>query len=271
MINCLKLLAPFRSFKRSWQLLAAMTKRDIAARYRGSWLGIFWSLLTPLLLLGVYTFVFGVIFKARWPSSNGVDENFAALLFCGIITHALFAEVLTRAPKLIVENSNYVKRVVFPLDILSWIAVLTASFHFVIAFMILSIFVGIAGNGLSFYIFAVPLVLLSMALLLVGVCWIFSALGVYLRDLSYLASFLATALIFLSPVFYPLSAVPKGFALAMELNPLTFYIEAFRDLVVLHQWPNLASCMIAVSISLATFFLGYGLFRRVQPGFADVL
>jgi len=253
------------------ELLSAMTRREISGRYRGSWLGIFWSLLTPLLLLAVYTFVFGVIFQARWPESKGVDENFAALLFCGIIVHGLFAEMLTRSPRLIVENANYVKRVVFPLDILAWITVLTSAFHFLIAFLILTVFVVIAGNGLTWTFLLAPFAIFPLLLLMIGISWLLSALGVYLRDLSYVASFLATALIFLSPVFYPSSAVPDSFATAMNINPLTFYIETLRDLVVLGRLPEWPSCVIALCVSVLIFFSGFFFFQRVRPGFADVL
>lgn len=252
-------------------LIGAMTSREISGRYKGSWLGIFWSLLTPILLLIVYTFVFGVIFQARWPQSQGVDENFAAMLFCGIIVHALFAEVLTRAPKLIIENSNYVKRVIFPLEILSWITVFTSMFHFLVAFLILVVSVVLFGSGISWTILWLPLWLMAITLWMVGVAWLFSALGVYLRDLSYVAAFLATVLIFLSPVFYPASAVPEGFAKAMSINPLTFYIESLRDIVVLGQLPDAGECVTAGVISLVVFFLGFAFFQRVRPGFADVL
>lgn len=253
------------------QLVFAMTSREISARYKGSWLGIFWSLLTPILLLLVYTFVFGVIFQARWPQSHGVDENFTAMLFCGIIVHGVFAEVLTRAPKLIIENTNYVKRVIFPLEILSWISVLAALFHFLIAFVILVAFVVFYGNGITWLVLWLPVWMVGITLLMVGVAWFFSALGVYLRDLGYVAGFLAMVLIFLSPVFYPASAVPEGFAKVMTINPLTFYIESLRDLVVLGRLPEAAACIKAGVIALATFILGYAFFQRVRPGFADVL
>lgn len=253
------------------ELIGAMARREILGRYRGSWLGIFWSLLTPILLLGVYTFVFGIIFQARWPASQGVDQNFAALLFCGILIHGLFAEMLTRAPRLIVDNTNYVKRVVFPLDILAWIAAFTSVFHFFVAFLVLILFVLVFGDGLSWTLLAVPLLLSGLLLLIVGVAWLVSALGVYLRDLTYVANFLATALIFLSPVFYPSSSVPGGFAIAMNINPLTFYIEALRDLVVLGQLPSLSSTLIAVGVALTVFIAGFGFFQRVRSGFADVL
>lgn len=264
-------LNAFGNLWRHRHLVLVMTQREILGRYRGSWLGIFWSLLTPILLLGVYTFVFGVIFQARWPQSNGVDENFAALLFCGIIVHGFFAEILTRAPRLILDNANYVKKVVFPLDVLAWIASFTSAFHFVIAFLVLLVFVLVVGKGLTLTLLLLPLWLLCLLLMIMGFAWLFAGLGVYVRDLGYVANFLATALIFLSPVFYPLSAVPEAFATAMKINPLTFHIEALRDLVVLGQLPGLADSLLALTIALVIFFVGYAFFERVRPGFADVL
>lgn len=253
------------------ELVRAVTRREIQGKYRGSWLGALWSLLIPLSLLAIYTFVFGVIFKARWPSSDGVDQNFAALLFCGIIIHGLLAEVLTRSPRLVVENANYVKRVVFPLDILSWTITFSALFHFGISLAVLLAFTLIWGDGLFWTILLVPLILLPLILFLVGLSWLLGAMGVYLRDLQYVCSFLATALIFLSPVFYPMSAVPDGFAMAMRINPLTFYIDAMRDLIVLGQLPELSACVTAAALSVAMFIFGFWFFRRVRHGFADVL
>lgn len=266
-----KVRGAFGCILRHYSLIGAMTSREISGRYKGSWLGIFWSLLTPILLLIVYTFVFGLIFQARWPQSQGVDQNFAAMLFSGIIVHGVFAEVLTRAPKLIIDNTNYVKRVIFPLEILSWITVFSSIFHFLIAFLILVASVVLFGDGVTWAVLLVPLWLVSITLWMAGIAWFFSALGVYFRDLSYVAGFLATILIFLSPVFYPISAVPEGFAKVMSVNPLTFYIESLRGLVVLGQLPDLSKCLIAAVTSLAVFFMGYAFFQRVRPGFADVL
>lgn len=253
------------------QLVAAVTRREIQGKYRGSWLGALWSLLIPLSLLAIYTFVFGVIFQARWPSSNGLDENFAALLFCGIIIHGFFAEVMTRSPRLIVENSNYVKRVVFPLDILAWTTTFSALFHFCISLVILFGFVLLWANGLFWTILLVPVILLPLVILLIGLSWLLSSMGVYLRDLQYVCNFLATALIFLSPVFYPMSAVPDSFATAMRINPLTFYIDAMRDVVVLGVMPDWGAYTVALVIAVVIFILGYLFFNRVRHGFADVL
>lgn len=264
-------LAPLAQAWRFRELLWNMTKRELLARYRGSWLGILWTLITPLLLLLVYVFVFGVIFQARWPSSDGVDGNFTSQLFCGIIVHFALGEILSGSPRLIISNANYVKKVVFPLDLLSWVTVLNTLFHFAISFVVLLCFVQFAGEGISLSVFYAPLLLVVFFPFLLGLCWLLSALSVYVRDVTYVAGFLTTALLFLSPVFYPASAVPEGFAVIMGINPLTFYIEAFRDVAVLGQAPDWWATGKALLIALGVYLFGYWFFKRVERGFADVL
>ena len=274
MRNRLTPLALTKPFGRAYQfreLLEKMTKRAILARYRGSWLGIFWSLLTPLLLLLIYMFVFGVVFQTRWPQTGEGGGNFAPLLFCGIIVHLLFAEVLNTAPRLIVDNANYVKKVVFPLDILSWISLGTAAFHFLVALFILLVFVLFSNNGLSWTVlYVLPLTAIFLIHLL-GMSWLVSACGVYIRDISYVAGFISTAMVFISPVFYPSSAVKGAFAVVMDVNPLTFYIEAFRSVVVYGEPIALADFSFAAFLSLLSFLIGFLFFERVKDGFADVL
>ena len=261
-------LTPFKSVVHHRDLLFGMTRREVLARYQGSWLGLFWTLLTPLLLLLVYMFVFGVIFKARWPQVNGVEPNFSSLLFCGIIVHMFFAEVLSGASALMLDNKNYVKKVIFPLDILSWVSVGSAMFHFAVAVLVLFGLVLVVGQGLSWTILYVPLLVLLFVVHLLGMSWFVSACGVYVRDISYVSGFVVTAMIFLSPVFYPASAVPESFAMVMNANPLTFYIEAFRSAVVLGQPIALADLAWA---ALLAFAMGFWFFQRVKKGFADVL
>lgn len=253
------------------RLTLNMARREVLSRYRGSWLGLVWTLVTPLLLLLVYMFVFGFIFKARWPQSSGVDEGFAALLFCGIIVYLMFSEVLNRAPRLIVDNVNYVKKVVFPIEILSAVSIVNALFHFCIAALVLLVFVLFSGKGLSLALCYFPWLVLIFMLFLAGLSWFVSALGVYIRDVVYVTGFLTTALTFLSPVFYPKSIVPERFAMVMDLNPLTFYIEAFRSIMVLGQEPPLSALLIASAVALLVFVVGYAFFQRVKKGFADVL
>lgn len=274
MIKYLKSFLLFKPFFQMWQfreLLSSMTRREVLARYQGSWLGLFWTLLTPLLLLFVYMFVFGIVFKMRWPEVNGVEPNFSSLLFCGIIVHMFFAAVLSGAAELIVNNANYVKKVVFPLDILSWVDVGEATFHFLIAVLVLFGVVIVSGGGLSWTVLYVPLLTLLFVIHLLGMSWLVSACGVYIRDVSYVSGFVVTAMVFLSPVFYPASAVPKSFAIVMNANPLTFYIEAFRSVVVLGQPVAILSLIWAAILAILSFVIGFWFFEHVKKGFADVL
>ncbi|RVU30318.1 ABC transporter permease [Neptunomonas marina] len=266
-----RFLKPFSSAWGFRRLIYSMAEREVLGRYKGSWLGLFWSLVTPILLLVVYMFVFGFIFKARWPQSNGVDEGFASLLFCGIIVYLMFSEILGRSPRLIVDNVNYVKRVVFPVDVLGWVAIGNSLFHFFISTVVLLAFVLFSGKGVGLSILMFPVLTLMFVLFLAGISWLVSALGVYIRDVTYVVGFLTTALTFLSPVFYPKSIVPEKFALVMDINPLTFYIENYRKVLVLNEFPDPTSFAIAAVVALGTFFLGYGFFQRVRRGFADVL
>lgn len=265
------LFAALVSAWRHRELMWGMAKREVLARYRGSWFGLFWSLLTPILLLLVYMFVFGIVFKARWPQAEGVNDSFSSLLFCGIVVYMMFSEILTRSPRLIVDNANYVKKVIFPLDLMSWVATLGALFHLFLSLLVLFALVGIWGNGLTILVLYIPLLIGILVIFLLGLSWFISALGVYVRDISYVAGFLATALMFLSPIFYPKSAVPEAFARAMDWNPLTFYIEQFRNVVVLNKVPPVADLGQAVVVALLMFIFGYWFFNRVRKGFADVL
>lgn len=265
------LFAPFASLLVNRELIHSFSVREVQGRYRGSWLGFLWGLLTPVLLLLVYMFVFGVIFKARWPQVNGVDQNFAALLFCGIITYTMFSELLTKAPSIILENANYVKKVIFPLETLAWPALFNTLFHFFLSAIVLLVFVLFWGNGVTWTLALLPALLLIYILQLLGIVWFVSALGVYMRDVNYVAGFIATALFFLSPVFFPKSAVPESFARIMEINPLSYYIESVRQLVVLDSIPQLSDTIQASVIALLSFYFGYWFFNKVKRGFADLL
>ncbi|MCV6627388.1 MAG: ABC transporter permease [Cellvibrionaceae bacterium] len=265
------IVAPLVSAWLNRQLLIGMAKREVLARYKGSWFGLLWSLLTPILLLLVYMFVFGLVFKARWPEAENLPEGFSSLLFCGLMAYLMFSEILTRSPNLIIDNVNYVKKVVFPLDILSWVAIAGAIFHFMLSTVVLLSFTAIWGAGLHWQILYLPLLLVVFTIFLLGLSWLLSALGVFIRDVSYVAGFLATAFMFLSPIFYPKSAVPEDFARIMDYNPLTFYIEQFRNVLVLGVEPDLSELGQALFIAVLLFIVGYSFFIRVKKGFADVL
>jgi lipopolysaccharide transport system permease protein len=267
-------LSIFSALPRAWQyreLLFGMARRDVLGKYRGSWLGVFWALLTPLLLLLVYALIVGHIFKGRWPQSEGVDGNFAAMLYGGLVLYMFFSEVLTRSPRQMADNPNYIKKVVFPLDLLGWVTVSSALFHFLLSFVVLLGFVLLFGNGMSANLAWLPVLLLPFVLFLLGLSWFLGALGVYIRDITYVAGFLSTALLFLSPVLYPASAVPERLRFLLDVNPLAFYIEAVRAIAVLGQSPDLSGLGKAWLVALGSFLFGYWFLLRVKKGFADVL
>lgn len=250
-------------------LLLNMTRRDIWGRYKGASMGLMWSLLTPLLMLVVYTTVFGGIFKARW-GGGGSTIEFALQLFCGMTLHGLLAECLIRAPNKLFEHSNYVKKVVFPLEILPVVVTLSALFHAVIGVLILAVASILIHKTVFISLLAVPAVMAPLVLLCLGASWFLSATTVYLRDISQLMGLVATLLLFLAPVFYPVSMLPPAYQPLMHANPLTLPIEQLR-LVIGGQWPEWHLLAAYTVMSLIVACLGFAWFQKTRKGFADVL
>ncbi|MEZ5503321.1 MAG: ABC transporter permease [Halioglobus sp.] len=251
-----------------------MAKREVAARYRGSFIGVAWSFVNPVLLLLVYTFVFSVVFKARWGETRfGTldDSSFAVMIFAGMIVHALFSECFIRSPVLVTGNANFVKRVVFPLEALSWVAVGSAAFHAGISLLVLLAGQLLLIGHIPVTAFLVPLVYLPLIFLTLGFSWFFAASGVYFRDLSQVSGFISTVLLFLSPVFYPLSSIPESYRWLFYLNPLTFVIESSRELLIFGQVPSLPEAGLYYAVSLIVAWLGFAWFQKTRSGFADVL
>lgn len=248
-----------------------MTRRDVAGRYRGSMMGMLWSFLNPLLMLAVYTFVFSVVFQTRWGHGDASKTDFAILLFAGMIVHALFAECVNRAPGLVLGNTSYVKKVVFPLEILPWVALASTLFHTAVSVLVLLLFFAIVHFYIHWTVIFLPLVLLPLAFLTMGVTWFLASAGVYLRDVGQTTGLVTTAMMFLSPVFYPASALPEGYRRLLHLNPLTFIIEQVRDVLVwgkMPDWPGLALYFV---VSLVVAWFGFFWFQKTRKGFADVL
>jgi lipopolysaccharide transport system permease protein len=262
----------FASFWRNRQLILQMTKREVISRYRGSVMGLAWSFFNPILMLAVYTFVFSVVFKARW--GVGGEENkasFAILLFVGIIVHGVFAECANRAPGLILANVNYVKKVVFPLEILPWVAMGSTLFHSGISLIVLLLAQLLLNHTMPFTAVFFPIIILPLLLATMGVAWFLSAIGVYVRDVSQTIGILTTVLMFLSPVFYPLSALPKEYQIWVKLNPLTFTLEEGRKSLIFGQTPNGVGWGIYMFVSIAIAWMGFWWFQKSRKGFADVL
>jgi lipopolysaccharide transport system permease protein len=252
-------------------LLLQLIRREIESRYRGSMLGVLWSFVTPVLMLAVFTFVFSTVFQAKWGNDVGDRAHFALMLFPGMVLYAFFSEIITRAPGLIVANPNYVKKIVFPLELLSAIAVGSALFQACMGLLVVAAFAVALNGSLPGTAWSLPLVLAPFVIMLVGLGWLLSSLGVYLRDLGQLTGVLATGLMFLSPVFYPLEALPPAWRSWAHLNPLTLILEQTRAVLLLGQRPDVAA--LAVYAVGATTFAAAALywFQRSRKGFADVL
>lgn len=265
-------LALLRTLWTHRALVRALVGREIVGRYKGSVLGVVWSFLTPLLMVLVFTFVFGEIFQARWagsPNSGGMD--FASALFTGLLAYQFLSECLSRAPSLIVANANYVKKVVFPLEILPVVSVIAAVFHLLVAYAILIGLILASNWTLGPSALLAPVVLMPYIALTLGLTWAISALGVYLRDIGQLIQPALTALLFLSPVFYPLSSVPAALQPVYLANPVTYVSETLRG-VLLHQTlPDPLSWLVFTSLSLLVAWLGLSLFQTTRKGFADVI
>lgn len=253
------------------ELIAQMTRREVVGRYKGSVMGLLWSFLNPLFMLAVYSFVFSVVFKARWSGSGESQTQFAVILFAGMTVHALFAEVLNRAPGIILGNVNYVKKVVFPLEILAVVSLGAALFHALVSLLVLLVAFAMLNGFIQWTAIFAPLVLLPLMLLSLGFGWILSSLGVFVRDIGQLIGVFTTALLFLSPVFFPVSALPESFQPWLNLNPLTFIIEQSREVLIwgnLPDWQGLTLYSIGAGIFA---WLGFFWFQKTRKGFADVL
>lgn len=255
------------------QLIAQMVKREVIGRYRGSVLGLAWSLFTPIFMLAVYTFVFAVVFKARW-GVVGEEESrtlFAVVLFVGLIAHGLLAEVLNRAPSLILSNSNYVKKVVFPLEILPVVAMGTALFHAAVSTVVL-LLAFFAFNGfLHWTVLLTPLVLLPLVVVVLGLAWGLASLGVFLRDVGQTIGIITTVMLFLAPVMYPITAVPENLRPIIMANPLTFIIEQARAVLIWGQQPDWLGLAIYMAVAVVVAWGGYAWFQKTRKGFADVI
>ncbi len=251
-------------------LLASLVRRDLAARYRGSLLGAAWSLLQPLLLLGVYGFVFGVVYAARWGSPHETRAPFALVLFAGLIVFQLVADVLSRAPLTIVSQPSLVTKVVFPLEILPAVpvgaALVQAGVNLGLLLTALAMTAGLPATALW-----LPVVLAPLAVLLLGLSWFLAALGVYVRDIGHLMGMVLTAALFLSPVLYPLERVPLPWRHLLLANPLTVPVEAVRAVLLAGEPPAWEALGLYFLVALAGAAGGLAWFHTTRRGFADVL
>lgn len=267
-------LSPRETAASLWRnrgLVWALIQREIAGRYRGSIMGLLWSLFNPIFMLAIYTFVFSVVFKARWNAGSESKTEFALMLFAGLMIFSLFSECLNRAPGLIIGNTNYVKKVVFPLEILPWVALGSAMFHFLVSLTVWMLAYAILFGRPNPTVVFLPLVVFPLVFFTLGVTWFLASLGVFLRDVGQVISVLIPVLMFMSPIFYPVTALPEAYQGYLMMNPLTPVIEQARVVMFSGQLPDFALLARNGLASLLVFWLGFAWFQKTRKGFADVL
>ena len=249
-----------------------LIKREVLGRYRGSIVGLAWSFFNPILMLMTYTFFFTVVFKARWGSNPAESRwEFAIILFVGLIIHGLFAECINRAPSLITGNVSYVKKIIFPLEILPCIAMGSALFHTAISILVLLVAKFILGMMWSWSLIFFPLILAPLVLTTLGVAWFLAATGVYVRDISQITGVITSILMFTSPIFFPLSSLPPQFKAVVLFNPLTLIIEQSRKVLIFNIQPDWVDLGVYTLISMLIAWGGFWWFQKTRKGFADVL
>lgn len=274
-INLVKLFNPLigiRIILKNRDLLFQLVKRNIASRYKGSVLGLFWSLAQPLMMLTVYTFVFGVIFKARWGIDTGDSKAaFAIIMFCGMAVFNIFSESVSGSCSVIIGNANYVKKVIFPLEILPIAQVSAATILTFIWFGLLFLGAMIFMKSLAWTMLFLPLVLIPLILLSCGLSFLVASLSVFFRDLQHLIGIIIQILFFMTPIFYPIQAIPEKYRWVLELNPLSLIVEQARAVFLYGKILDFTMYATSLLISLVIFQLGLVWFIKTKKGFADVL
>lgn len=267
----LQSLAMVASVYKNRDLIFNLIKREVVGRYRGSAIGLLWSFLNPVFMLIVYTFVFSVVFKARWLGGSDSKIEFALVLFTGLLVFNLFSETINQAPNLIINNANYVKKVIFPLEILPVVALGAAAFHMLASLVVWLIFFLLFFTLPSWTILQLPLVLVPLILMTLGLAWLLASIGVYLRDVGQIIGLTTMALMFLSPIFYPVAVLPAEYQSIMHLNPLTYIIEDTRNVMIWGRGISWSLWGYWTAASILVAWLGFAWFQKTRKGFADVI
>jgi lipopolysaccharide transport system permease protein len=260
-----------RSLTTHRNIVRQMARRDMIERYRGSMLGFMWSLFNPLLMLCVYTLVFSVVFQSRWPGSGGTSAEYALNVFAGLIVFTIFSESVSRAPSLVLGNANLVKKVVFPLEVLPWVTLASSLFHALVSYGVLLAFVLVVRGSIPPTAILFPLVVVPVVLLALGISWFLASLGVFFRDTTHTVGLLVAVLMFVSPIFYPISAVPKQLQWLFSLNPLAHSIADGRSVAILGTLPDVGAWAVQLAVSGLVAWAGLWWFMRTKHTFADVL
>lgn len=263
---------PLRTIWQHRQLVAQLTWREITGRYRSSMLGFVWSFITPMITLALYTFVFGVVFTSRWPGARTDNlAEYGLMLFAGLTAFTVFSECVTRAPSIITASPNYVKKVVFPLDVLPVSVAGAALFHAGISVLLLTLARLVVMGTIAPTVVLVPIVLLPLVMLALGISWLLASLGVYFRDIAHTVGLVTQVLFFTTPVFFPLDAIPAAYRPIIAANPLTSIVQSMRTVAVVGAAPDWGAWTVSMVIGLIVLWAGHAWFARTRSGFADVL
>jgi|SRR5215216_4038874 len=263
-----------RSLYKNRELIWNLTKREVKSTYQSSFLGALWPLILPLMMLLIYTFVFSVIFQAKWSTNAGQETppgEFALILFAGLTPFNLFSAVTTRSPGLILTVPNYVKRVVFPLEILPVVIIGAAFITSMINVGLILVGSLIVFHSLPFTIFLLPLAYLPLILITLGLGWFLSSLGVFVRDVGLAISVIVQVLLFITPIFYSADQVPGALRFLVILNPLSSIIDSFRRVLIWNQLLNWDAWGIATLVSVFVAILGFAWFSATKQAFSDVM
>lgn len=250
-----------------WQL----ARRDVEARYRGSVLGILWAVAVPLAMLCVYLFVFTTVLRARWETPTGTQADVALFLFSGLLIFNIFGETVARAPGLIAEAPHYVKKVVFPLEVLPVVTLLSALLPFFVSATILFVSMLVTGLGVPWTVIFLPVLVLPLGLLTLGLSWFLSAIAVYLPDVRHVIGLVVTMALFLSPIFYPASAIPEGLRWIYEFSPIAWVVETSKDVLFWQRPVDWTSYGVMTGACTLVALLGLWFFMSAKRGFADVI
>ena len=264
-------LAMVASIYKNRNLIFNLFKREVMGRYRGSAMGLLWSFFNPVFMLTIYTFVFSVVFKARWVGGSDSKVEFALVLFTGLLVFNLFSEVINQAPSLILNNTNYVKKIIFPLEILPIVALGAAAFHMSVSLVVWLIFYFLFFSIPDWTALQLPLVLIPLMLMTLGLAWLLASLGVYLRDVGQIIGVVTMTLMFLSPIFYSVDSLPLEYQGIMHLNPLTYIVEETRNVMIWHKSVNWPLWVFWTVLSTLIAWLGFAWFQKTRKGFADVI
>lgn len=262
----------FLSLMRNRSLIVSMCKREIAAQYRGSVIGNFWAFVTPLFMLSIYVLIFGVVFEPRWANTAGDSKiSFAIILFVGLMLYDFFVSCIQKSTSLISVNVNFVKKVIFPLEVLPWVILGSALFDFCVKFIVLVVAIIFITHEINWTIVYFPLVLLPLVLSTIGLSWFISATGVFIRDVGHTVNVLTFAMIFVSGVFFPLSSIPAEFQPYARCNIVAFLIEESRKVLIFGEIPDWFGLSIALVASVLIAWFGFWWFQKLRKGFSDVL